>query len=66
LLQNGGVHGAAEIPASIRMTHHHHPGHGHPAAVVVPSLLRMPLAQRLTIAGCTIVAIWSLVWWAHG
>lgn len=50
----------------VRMTHHHHPGHGHPAAVAMPSLLRMPLAQRLMVAAIVVAAIWALVWWAIG
>jgi hypothetical protein len=48
------------------MTHHHHPGHGHPAAVIMPSLLRMPLVQRLVVGLCVVAVIWALVWWAHG
>jgi hypothetical protein len=48
------------------MTHHHHPGYGHPPAVAMPSFLRMPLSGRLTVAACAVAAIWLLVWWAHG
>ena len=32
----------------------------------MPSLLRMPLAQRLLVAACVLAVVWLLVWWAHG
>jgi len=46
------------------MTHHHHPGHSHPPAPVLPSLLRMSAAVRLATAALTLVVIWAAVWWA--
>lgn len=44
--------------------HHHHPGEGHPAAAVLPSILRLSVAQRLVAAGLAIALIWAVVLWA--
>jgi hypothetical protein len=46
------------------MTHHHHEaGHGHPARMAPPSLLRMSAAERLVAAIAIAVVLWSAVWW---
>jgi hypothetical protein len=46
------------------MTHHHHEaGHGHPAGMTPPSLLRMSAAERLVAAVALAVVLWGAVWW---
>jgi hypothetical protein len=45
------------------MTHHHHEtGHGHPARIAPPSLLRMSAAERLIAAAAVAGVLWIAVW----
>jgi hypothetical protein len=44
--------------------HHHPPGRGHPPASVSPSILRMSVAERLTIAAALIAVLWCAVIWS--
>jgi hypothetical protein len=44
--------------------HHHAPGQGHPPAKVGPSLLRMTVGARFSIAAALIALIWAVVVWA--
>lgn len=46
------------------MTHHHHPGHSHPAAAIRPSMLRQSVGARLIVAVVAVAAIWATVWGA--
>jgi hypothetical protein len=46
--------------------HHHHHGSVHPPAVVLPSLLRASLAQRLAIAAGVTALLWLCALWAMG
>jgi hypothetical protein len=46
------------------MTHHHHPGHKHPAATLAPSILRLSAAQRLAAVAGLIALVWLTVLWA--
>jgi hypothetical protein len=53
------------VPTDVPHTHHHHhAGHGHPPAVIAPSLLRMALAERLGAVAILIAVIWGVVLWA--
>ena len=45
---------------------HHHPGRGHPAASVSPSILRMSVVQRLAMSVALIGVLWAAVVWAMG
>jgi hypothetical protein len=46
------------------MTHHHHHGsEAHPSPAISPSLLRMSLPGRLSIAGGLVVLLWLAAWW---
>jgi hypothetical protein len=46
------------------MTHHHHEaGHGHPARMAPPSLLRMSAVERLIAAAAITASLWVAVWW---
>jgi hypothetical protein len=44
--------------------HHHPPGQGHPPAAVSPSILRMSILERLTVAAALIALLWGAVVWA--
>lgn len=44
--------------------HHHAPGQGHPPATIGPSLLRMTVGARLSVAAVLIALIWAVVIWA--
>jgi hypothetical protein len=46
------------------MTHHHHGGAPHPSPAISPSLLRLSVSTRLTLAGLVIALIWAAVLWA--
>ena len=53
------------MPTHVHPQHHHHPpGQGHPPAAVSPSILRMSIAERLTIAFALIALLWGAVAWA--
>jgi hypothetical protein len=52
------------MPTDVPHPHHHHPGEGHPAAAISPSILRMSVVQRLGIAAALIVLLWGAVLWA--
>jgi hypothetical protein len=43
---------------------HRHPGRGHPPASVSPSLLRMSVLERLSVAAALLVPLWAAVFWA--
>ena len=50
-------------------THHHRHhalGHAHPPASVLPSILRLSAAERVTGAALLIAVLWALVFWAMG
>ena len=44
--------------------HHHAPGQGHPPATIGPSLLRMTVGARISIAAVLTALIWMVVIWA--
>jgi hypothetical protein len=44
--------------------HHHHSGEAHPSPALSPSLLRLSVPQRLTLAGLLIALLWAAVLWA--
>jgi hypothetical protein len=46
--------------------HHHHPSHTHPPAAISPSLLRLSVWSRLTVAAALSVVLWLAVLWASG
>jgi hypothetical protein len=46
--------------------HHDHPGQGHPPATIAPSILRMSVFERLTMAAAMIALLWGVVFWAVG
>jgi hypothetical protein len=52
------------MPSHDHTHRHHHPGQGHPAAAVLPSMLRLSVLQRLGAAGLAITLIWVTVLWA--
>jgi hypothetical protein len=55
---------AGQLPYTETMTHHHHEaGHGHPARIAPPSLLRMSAAERLIAALAIAGLLWATVWW---
>ena len=43
---------------------HDHIGRGHPPAAISPSILRMSVAQRLSISLVLIALLWLAVIWA--
>jgi hypothetical protein len=43
---------------------HDHIGRGHPPAAISPSILRMSVAQRLSIGLVLIALLWLAVIWA--
>jgi hypothetical protein len=55
---------AGRLPYTETMTHHHHDaGHGHPARVASPSLLRVSAAERLIAAMAVAALLWIAVLW---
>ena len=43
---------------------HHHHGHVHPPAAVSPSILRLPVSQRLSLAAALVLLLWLVAFWA--